>query len=98
MGACSILHDGHSYNAELIRSGGGKNYQVNTLFSSYSVDIIDSQAKYLRMRKNSEEKAGRQGCIADARKGHEDSCERKGTFCLPGDIMVVLEAMKMQQL
>ena len=53
-GACSILHDGHSYNAELIRSGGGKNYQVNTLFSSYSVDIIDSQAKYLRMRKNSE--------------------------------------------
>ena len=73
-GACSILHDGHSYNAELIRSGGGKNYQVNTLFSSYSVDIIDSQAKYLRMRKNSEEK---QGCIADARKGHEDSCERR---------------------
>ena len=64
-GACSILHDGHSYNAELIRSGGGKNYQVNTLFSSYSVDIIDSQAKYLR-------------CIADARKGHEDSCERRG--------------------
>ena len=57
-GACSILHDGHSYNAELIRSGGGKNYQVNTLFSSYSVDIIDSQAKYLRMRKNSEEKQG----------------------------------------
>ena len=36
-GACSILHDGHSYNAELIRSGGGKNYQVNTLFSSYSI-------------------------------------------------------------
>ena len=75
-GACSILHDGHSYNAELIRSGGGKNYQVNTLFSSYSVDIIDSQAKYLRMRKN-RRKAGRQGCIADARKGHEDSCERR---------------------
>ena len=57
-GACSILHDGHSYNAELIRSEGGKNYQVNTLFSSYSVDIIDSQAKYLRMRKSSEEKQG----------------------------------------
>ena len=57
-GACSILHDGHSYNAELIRSEGGKNYQVNMLFSSYSVDIIDSQAKYLRMRKSSEEKQG----------------------------------------
>ena len=25
-GACSILHDGKSYNAELIRSDNGKNY------------------------------------------------------------------------
>ena len=71
-GACSILHDGHSYNAELIRSGGGKNYQVNTLFSSYSVGQISTYAQEQRR------KAGRQGCIADARKGHEDSCERRG--------------------
>lgn len=31
-GACSILHDGHSYNAELIRSGGGKTIR-STRFS-----------------------------------------------------------------
>ena len=83
-GACSILHDGHSYNAELIRSGGGKNYQVNTLFSSYSVDIIDSQAKYLRMRKNSEEKQGDK--VVSPMPGK--------VMKIP--VVVVLEAMKMQ--
>ena len=54
-GACSILHDGHSYNAELIRSERKELSSQHAFFSSYSVDIIDSQAKYLRMRKNSEE-------------------------------------------
>ena len=75
-GACSILHDGHSYNAELIRSGGGKNYQVNTfllLFGRHNrfAGQISTYAQEQRRE------AGRQGCIADARKGHEDSCERR---------------------
>lgn len=46
-GICSILHNGKSYNAEIIRSESGKNYKVNTHFSSYSIDIIDTQTKYL---------------------------------------------------
>ena len=50
-GSCSILHGGNSYNAELIRSDNGKNYTVNTFYRSYNVDIVDTQAKYLRMRK-----------------------------------------------
>ena len=55
-GSCSILHDGKSYNAELIRSENGKNYKVNTHYSSYNVDIIDSSAKYLRLKKNGDER------------------------------------------
>mgnify|MGYP003187476800 CR=1 FL=1 len=91
-GACSILHDGHSYNAELIRSGGGK---VNTLFSSYSVDIIDSQAKYLRMRKNSEEKQGDK--VVSPMPGKVMKIPvNEGDLLSAGDIVVVLEAMKMQ--
>ena len=42
-GVCSILHEGKSYNAELIRSEMGKKYKVNTHFSSFDVDIIDTQ-------------------------------------------------------
>lgn len=32
-GVCSILMDGVSYNAELIRAEGGKSYTVNTAFA-----------------------------------------------------------------
>ena len=94
-GACSILHNGHSYNAELIRSEGGKNYQVNTLFSSYSVDIIDSQTKYLRMRKSSEEKQGDK--VVSPMPGKVMKIPvSEGDLLSAGDIVAVLEAMKMQ--
>ena len=37
-GSCSILHDGNSFNAELIRGEGGKSYDVNMFYRSYHVD------------------------------------------------------------
>ena len=53
-GNCNILMDGRSSNAQLIRKENGKSYKVNTHYSSFNVEIIDSQAKYLRMRKKGE--------------------------------------------
>lgn len=50
-GSCSILHDGNSFNAELIRGEGGKSYDVNMFYRSYHVDIVDTQTKYLRMKR-----------------------------------------------
>lgn len=55
-GSCSILHDGNSYNAELIRGEGGKSYDVNMFYRSYHVDVVDTQAKYLHLRKDSSER------------------------------------------
>ena len=57
-GSCSILHDGNSFNAELIRGEGGKSYDVNMFYRSYHVDIVDTQTKYLRMKKGGEETIG----------------------------------------
>ena len=54
-GNCNILMDGRSSNAQLIRKENGKSYKVNTHYSSFNVEIVDSQAKYLRMRKKGEE-------------------------------------------
>ena len=54
-GTCNILMDGRSSNAQLIRKENGKSYKVNTHYSSFNVEIVDSQAKYLRMRKKGEE-------------------------------------------
>ena len=50
-GSCSILHDGNSFNAGLVRGEGGKSYDVSMFYRSYHVDIVDTQAKYLHMKK-----------------------------------------------
>ena len=53
--ACTILHNGRSYNAELVKSEYSKRYKVNNHLSTYGVEIIDSQEKYLRMRRKDDE-------------------------------------------
>ena len=94
-GACSILHDGVSYNAELIRGAGGKNYTVNTHFLSYNIDILDTQVKYLRMRKSSEEK--QENRIISPMPGKVVKIPvQVGNRLEAGDIVAVIEAMKMQ--
>ena len=94
-GSCSILHNGKSYNTELIRHEGGKNYTVNAHYQSYNIDIVDSQAKYLRMRKGADEK--QQDKIVSPMPGKIVSIPVKvGDRLESGDIVVVIEAMKMQ--
>lgn len=94
-GSCSILHEGKSYNAELIRSDNGKNYKVNTHFSSYNVDIIDTTAKYLRLKKGEEEQQANK--ISSPMPGKVVGIPVKvGDHLLAGDTAIVIEAMKMQ--
>ena len=94
-GSCSILHEGKSYNAELIRKEGGKSYTVNAHYQSYNIDIIDSQAKYLRMRKGNDEKQSDK--IISPMPGKVVKIPVKvGDRLESGDIVVVIEAMKMQ--
>lgn len=94
-GLCSILHRGHSYTAELIRSENGKNYKVNTHFSSFNVDIIDSTAKYLRLKKGESEVQDDK--IVSPMPGKIVQIPVKaGDHLQAGDTAVVMEAMKMQ--
>lgn len=95
-GVCSILHNGKSYNAELKRSENGKSYIVNTLFNTFPVNIVDSQAKYLRNRKkdDSDEQQDRifspmPGKVAKVLVNEGDSVEA-------GQSVILIEAMKMQ--
>ena len=94
-GSCSILHDGNSFNAELIRGEGGKSYDVNMFYRSYHVDIVDTQTKYLRMKKGGEEKQDDR-IIAPMPGKVVKIPVQKGDRLSAGDIVVVLEAMKMQ--
>ena len=94
-GSCSILHDGNSYNTEVIRGEGGKSYDVNLFYRSYHVDIADTQVKYLRMRKGGEER--QDDMIIAPMPGKVMKIPvKKGARLSAGDIVVVLEAMKMQ--
>lgn len=94
-GSCSILHDGKSYNAELIRKEGGKSYTVNAHYQSYNIDVIDSQAKYLRMRKGADEK--QMDKIISPMPGKVVKIPvQAGDRLQAGDIVAVIEAMKMQ--
>ena len=94
-GSCSILHEGKSYNAELVRSHNGKSYKVNTLFSSYNVDIIDTKTKYLSLKKSEE---GRQDSkIVSPMPGKVVAIPvQEGDKMKAGDTVIVIEAMKMQ--
>lgn len=94
-GSCSILHDGNSFNAEVIRGEGEKSYDVNMFYRSYHVDIVDTQTKYLRMKKGAEDE--QENKIVAPMPGKIVKIPvAKGDVLKAGDIAVVLEAMKMQ--
>lgn len=94
-GGCSILYDGKSFNAEFIRSESGKKYKVNANFSSYDVEIIDSTAKYLRLKKGEDDRQDSK--IISPMPGKIVSVNAKaGDKVKAGDTIVVIEAMKMQ--
>lgn len=95
-GVYSILHNGKSYNIEMIPGNGPKNYFVNTYTSSHEVEIIDAQSRYQKSRN----------------KDNIDSADRVITTPMPGkvvripvsqgqdvakgDTVIVISAMKME--
>ena len=64
-------------------------------YRSYHVDVVDTQAKYLRMRKGADERQADK--IVAPMPGKVVSIPVKvGDKLCAGDIAIVLEAMKMQ--
>lgn len=94
-GSCSILYDGNSFNAGLVRGEGGKSYDVSMFYRSYHVDIVDTQTKYLHMKKGADEKQGDK-VIAPMLGKVVSIPVKEGESLAAGDIAIVLEAMKMQ--
>lgn len=96
-GTCSILYGGNSYNAELVKSNGGKHYRVNLNYSTYQIDMLDSQAKYMKLRRGGGSAAGQADVITAPMP-----CKIVKLFVKPGDelkagdTVLTMEAMKMQ--
>ncbi len=94
-GTYSIINNGNSYKAELVKSDGGKHYRVNVNYSTYQIDMLDSQAKYMRMRKKAD-------VVQSDKVTAPMPCKIVKVYCKPGDKLkagdtaLTMEAMKMQ--
>lgn len=94
-GVYSVLYNNISYNVELFEKSDHKHFNVNTLYNSYDVEIIDAETKYKRNR-NKEE-------LGDIRKISSPMpgkvvkvLVKKGDTVKAGDTVVIVSAMKME--
>ena len=91
-GTCSLI-----YNAELIRESGEKHYRVNLNYSTYQIDMLDSQAKYMKMRRGGSQESVQADVITAPMP-----CKIVNIYVKPGDTLkagdtvLTMEAMKMQ--
>lgn len=94
-GVYSVLHDNISYNVELIEKNDHRHFNVNTLYNSYDVEIVDAETKYKRNRSKEELDDIRK--ISSPMPGKIVKIPVKvGDHVKAGDTVVIVSAMKME--
>jgi len=95
-GVYSIIHDGKSYNIEMIQGNSPKNYFVNTYYSSLEVDIIDAQSRYQQNRNKDGIHSGDK-IISTPMPGKIVRIPvKEGDVVEKGSTVIVISAMKME--
>jgi biotin carboxyl carrier protein len=93
-GVYSLLHEGTSFNVELTRNGL-KSYNVNTLYDSFDIEIIDAETKYMNSRKSGEDADA--DYISTPMPGKVVKIlVKEGDIVKGGETVVVVSAMKME--
>jgi biotin carboxyl carrier protein len=95
-GVYSILLNGRSYTVELIEGEHAKKYNVNTLYRSFEIEIIDSETRYLLSRNKS--LLGEEGnTISSPMPGKVVKITVKaGDKVEVGQTVIIVSAMKME--
>ena len=95
-GVYSILHNGKSYNIEIIPGDGPKSYFVNTFYNSHEVEIIDAHSRYMMSRNLSSENAADR-VISTPMPGRVVKIPvTEGEQVSKGATLIVISAMKME--
>ena len=94
-GVYSIISNNVSYNVELIEKEDHKHLNVNTLYNSYNVEIIDAETKYKQGRTTDEVDDIRK--IVSPMPGKVVKIPVKvGDKVKAGDTVIIVSAMKME--
>ncbi len=94
-GVYSIISNNVSYNVELIEKEDHRHLNVNTLYNSYDVEIIDAETKYKQGRTTDEVDDIRK--IASPMPGKVVTILVKvGDEVKAGETVIIVSAMKME--
>ncbi len=94
-GVYSIISNNKSYNVELIEKEDHRHFNVNTIYNSFEVEIIDAEAKYKQGRTTDEVDDIRK--IASPMPGKVVKINVKvGDKVKAGDTVIIVSAMKME--
>ena len=92
----SILHEGKSYNIEVIATDDPKSYRVNTIHFGFDVSVNDAETRYNQKRK-SKEGDGTTDIIKSPMPGKVMKVlVKRGEHVEKGQTVVILSAMKME--
>lgn len=95
-GAYSILHEGKSFNVETIYGDDPKKYIINTLYTSYEVELVDAATKYRRSRSGDEGGEGDNKIVVPMPGKIVSVLAKPGQEVAQGDTLVIVSAMKME--
>ena len=95
-GAYSILFEGKSYNVETILGDNPKKYIVNTLFTSYEVELVDAASRYLRARQGDDGGSADSQIIVPMPGKIVKVLVEPGQEVKQGETLVIVSAMKME--
>lgn len=94
-GIYSILFKNISYNVELIEKEDTRHYNVNTLYNSYDVEVIDAETRYKQNRSKGDVDDIR--IISSPMPGKVVRIPvKEGDDVKAGDTVIIVSAMKME--
>ena len=92
----SVIHNGISYNIEVVTGETPKLYIANTYFRSYEIEIIDAETRYQQNR-NKDQLDQAQNIISTPMPGKIVRIPVKaGDQVTAGQTVIVVSAMKME--
>ena len=95
-GIYSALLKGKSYNIEMVNTHSKRHYTVNTFYNSYDVEVIDTQARYLKNRSGAGQEATGDAIISPMPGKVVKILVKEGDKVEAGQTVMTISAMKME--